>query len=294
VLALILIAAGVVAWIALRDWRRGYESTRGATVVRFTLHSELVRRDLHEILVVPAGGVRGRELLVFLHGRSSPPDSNLRQPRFDALRDLGRRATNVLLDDGGDHSYWHDRRDGKWGTSVLREAIPAALARSHADARRVAIGGLSMGGFGALDLARLAPGRFCAIGGHSAAIWFRGADTPSGAFDDAEDFARHDLLGFARASTLYRVPVWIDVGREDPFLQADLALARELRARGTRVRLVVHGGGHSGWSRRMGGYLRFYTAACAERMTTARLRTVGVRRKGEPISWAATGMAVRF
>ena len=119
-----------------------------------------------------------------------------------------------------------------------------------------------MGGFGALDLASRAPGRFCAIGAHSAALWFRGADTPSGAFDDADDFARHDLLSFARTKALYRVPVWIDVGREDPFLQADTALARELRARGTRVRLVVHGGGHSGWWGRIGEYLRFYAGAC--------------------------------
>jgi len=262
VLGLVVLVAAA-AWIGLRDWRRGYVSTRGATVTRFTLHSDLARRDLHEILVVPDGGGRDRELLVFLHGRGSPPDSNLRQPLFDALHDLGRQAPNVLLADGGDHSYWHDRRDGKWGTAVLREAIPAALARSHADERRVAIGGISMGGFGALDLARRAPGRFCAVGAHSAALWFRGADTPSGAFDDAEDFARHDVIGFARTRALYRVPVWIDVGRADPFLQADTALAHELRARGTRVRLVVHGGGHSGWSSRMADYLRFYAAACA-------------------------------
>jgi hypothetical protein len=36
-----------------------------------------------------------------------------------------------------------------------------------------------------------------------------------------------------------------------------------LRDHGTRVRLAVHGGGHSGWSGRMGEYLRFYAAACA-------------------------------
>ena len=104
--------------------------------------------------------------------------------------------------------------------------------------------------------------RFCAVGAHSAALWFRGADTPSGAFDDAQDFDRHDLLRFARARTLYHVPVWIDVGRADPFLQADTALARELLAHGTHVRLVVHGGGHSGWSARIGEYVRFYARAC--------------------------------
>jgi enterochelin esterase-like enzyme len=262
ILVLVALAAGA-AWIGLRDWRRGYRTTRGASVLRFTLRSGLVHRDLHEVLVLPAGGGRRRELLVFLHGRSSPPDSNLRQPLFDALHDLGRRAPAVLLVDGGDHSYWHDRRDGEWGRSVLAEAIPAGLARSHADGHRVAIGGISMGGFGALDLARLAPTRFCAIGAHSAALWFRGGDTPSGAFDDAQDFSRHDLLRFAKIRALYRVPVWIDVGRDDPFMQADTTLAHELRARGTAVRLRVHGGGHSGWSGRMAEYLHFYAHACA-------------------------------
>jgi S-formylglutathione hydrolase FrmB len=120
-----------------------------------------------------------------------------------------------------------------------------------------------MGGFGALDLARLAPGRFCAVGAHSPALWSRGGNTPSGAFDDAQDFADHDLLRSAKARVLYRVPVWIDVGRADPFFDADVTLARELRARGARVHLVLHGGGHGGWSGRMGEYLSFYASACA-------------------------------
>ena len=108
-----------------------------------------------------------------------------------------------------------------------------------------------MGGFGALDLARLAPARFCAVGAHSAALWFRGADTPAGAFDNADDFERNDLLRFARERVLYRVPGWIDVGKADPFLEADTSLAHELKARGARVRLVAMAAdtaaGQAGW-----------------------------------------------
>jgi enterochelin esterase-like enzyme len=262
--ALIAVLA-LVAWIAVRDWRRGYWTTRGAHVVRFTLSSRLTHRHLHEILVEPSGSLKGRELLVFLHGRGSPPSSNLRQPFFDALRKLGRRAPAVLLVDGGDHSYWHDRSDGAWGSSLVREAIPAALARSGADARRIAIGGISMGGFGALDVARLNPGLFCAVGAHSPALWFRGADTPAGAFDDAADFARHDLIAAARGRRLFAVPVWIDVGRDDPFYDADRALSTELRARGEQVAFHSHAGGHSGWSSRMGSYLAWYAEACPAR-----------------------------
>jgi S-formylglutathione hydrolase FrmB len=181
---------------------------------------------------------------------------------FDALHDVGDDAPVVLLADGGDHSYWHNRRDGDWATALLHEAIPSALTRSHADRQRVAIGGISMGGFGALDLARVAPARFCAVGAHSAALWFRGGETAAGAFDDAEDFGRHDLLRFASRGRIYRTPVWIDVGRDDPFSRADVALARELRAHGTHVHLDVHDGGHSGWSSRMDEYIRFYAQSC--------------------------------
>ena len=49
-----------------------------------------------------------------------------------------------------------------------------------------------MGGYGALLLG--AYGHFCAIGGHSPALWFSGADSAAGAFDDAEDYARHDIV----------------------------------------------------------------------------------------------------
>ena len=251
----------IPGWIVVRDLRRGYRGALGARVVHFSLQSRLLRRKLGEVLVTPRGGGRGRPLLVFLHGRSASPGSNLTDPFFRGLRALGSRAPNVLFANGGDHSYWHNRADGPWGSYVLREAIPAALRRSGADSHRVAIGGISMGGFGALDLARIAPKRFCAVGAHSAALWARGTDTPSGAFDDAEDFARHDLIRFARSRALYGVPVWIDVGRDDPFVQADTTLAGELRSHGT-VKFQVHGGGHSGWSGRMPEYLRFYASAC--------------------------------
>ena len=101
--------------------------------------------------------------------------------------------------------------------------------------------------------------RFCALGAHSAALWTAGGQTPAGAFDDAGDFAQHDLISFAREHTMYGVPVWIDVGRDDPFEHADTILADELRAHGVHVTFQLHGGGHGGWSGRMPEYLRWYS-----------------------------------
>ena len=179
-----------------------------------------------------------------------------------AIRKLGARAPVVVLANGGDHSYYHDRRDGKWGSYVLREVIPAAVHRYHVNASRVAIAGFSMGGFGALDLARFR--RFCAVGGHSAAMWRTGGETPQGAFDDAEDFARNDVLGAAAANPhLYgRAKVWIDVGTGDPFRSADTELARRL----SRVRFHLWHGGHdsSYFEGHASEILGFYASALAK------------------------------
>jgi S-formylglutathione hydrolase FrmB len=229
--------------------------TRGVQVERFTLHSRYVPGARHEVLVRPKGAGPGRPLLVLLHGRGASPDSFLDQGLAGALRAVGARAPDVLLADGGDASYWHDRRDGRWGTYLLREAIPAAVARLHADGTLVAIGGESMGGFGALDAARLHPRRFCAVGAHSAALWPTGGSTPAGAFDDAADFARHDVI---YSQFRFRGPVWIDVGDHDPFVASDteFGVVHHLRVR-------VWPGSHSGsyWAAHMRAYVRFYAQA---------------------------------
>lgn len=240
-----------------------YSSTQGAKIVRYTLASRLMHRPLKQVVVVPAGGGAGHPLLVMLHGRSSGADQFLGDPMFRELKALGRQAPVILIPSGGDHSYWHDRADGPWGTYVVHEAIPAALARTHADPRRLAIGGVSMGGFGSLDIARLHP-EFCAIGASSAAIWPTAGQTVSGAFDDPADFARHDVMGAAARGNPYgHAAVLVDVGETDGFRFNDQRVADDLRAHGANVTFRFQPGGHSGWRGRMDQYLRFYSAALA-------------------------------
>jgi S-formylglutathione hydrolase FrmB len=230
-------------------------------VTNFAVQSKLMGRQLYEQLVTPAGGGEGRPLLVFLHGYGGTPSDTLSPAFVMALRRLGDRAPVVLLPDGGT-GWWHDRKEGPWGSYVLREAIPAALRRSGADRDRVAIGGISMGGFGALDLARIEPKRFCAVGGHSPAVLRR--DESGFGFDNAADYARHDLLSLARRRSLYDAPVWIDVGNHDQLRPAAAQLTRELRNDGDDVSFHVWPGGHDGgyWDAHFADYLRFYADAC--------------------------------
>ena len=121
-----------------------------------------------------------------------------------------------------------------------------------------------MGGFGAFAVARRRPARFCAVGGHSSALWLRGGDAAPGAFDDAADFSRNDLIRVARARG--RTPwgsarLWLDGGSADPFRVADERFATALG-----IRMHRWAGAHDGayWRRHYGRYLRFYAAALAD------------------------------
>jgi S-formylglutathione hydrolase FrmB len=236
----------------------------GAHVVRFTVRSELVGRSLKEVAVVPGGDTsRPRPLLVFLHGRGQEPDDFLSSEFYAALASLGDRAPVVVALDGGDHSYWHDRRGGRWGSYVLKEALPEAVRRLGVDGSRVAIGGVSMGGYGAFDLARRH--RFCAAGGHSPAFWLSAGSTAPGAFDDAADFSRHDVYAFVRSRRrpFGDVPLWIDRGDHDPFFSADRSVVRALRASGSHVSSHVWPGAHTTayWRSHTARYLQFYADA---------------------------------
>ncbi len=274
----IAVAAGAFVGKARLDAaKRGYSTTLGATVVHYSLASALLGRKLDEIAIVPPGGER-RPLLVLLHGRHDPsrlswlipartgPESMLSDALFAGLARLGRRAPVVVVVNGGAHSYYHDRRDGRWGSMVLDEAIPDAVRRFGTKPGRIAIGGISMGGYGALHLAAQRPDEFCAVGGHSAALWRSGGASAPGAFDDAADFARNDVFAAAGKGRLDVLPLWIDGGAGDPFHDADAAFVALLRRRGARVSYHVWPGAHteSYWQAHMAAYLRFYASALAD------------------------------
>jgi S-formylglutathione hydrolase FrmB len=256
------------------------KDTYGARVIHFTIVNG--GRILPEVAVIPAGSApHPRPLLVLLHALIGDPSSTLTQAVFAALARLGPEAPDIVSPYSPTGSYWHDRAGqppnyetrGDWGSYVVNQVIPRAIALLHADPHRIAIAGNSMGGFGALDIARLHPGVFCAVAAHSPALFAsysysyptQSTESAPGNFDNAADFARHDLLRAAALGTdLYgHAEVWIDAGNRDQHVAADRTLARLLREHGARVQFHVWPGGHDNfyWNFHQRDYFSFYAAA---------------------------------
>jgi poly(3-hydroxybutyrate) depolymerase len=226
-------------------------NTQGARVLHLTIASRLVHGAMPLTLVTPAGGGAHRPLLVFLHGLHGlgyDNNSQLTDQMFAALHALGPSAPDIAFP-YGDDSYWANSPGAAWSSYVLDEVIPKALTVLHADPRRVAIGGISMGGFGAYAIAGLDPDRFCAVGGHSAAIG-QGGGGPL------------DLIAAATANPkpYGHAQLWLDGGDADPFHAADEQFAGALH-----IPMHVWPGGHdlSYWNAHWSNYLGFYAHALA-------------------------------
>jgi enterochelin esterase-like enzyme len=128
--------------------------------------------------------------------------------------------------DGGD-TYWHRRANGDDPEAMMLEELLPRLAAAGAVTSRVGVLGWSMGGYGALLLARRHPGLVAVAVASSPAVWRSFGDSATGAFDSAGDFTTHRVLDVGPAPGVsYR----IDCGRADPFHDVSRLLAGQLHA----------------------------------------------------------------
>jgi enterochelin esterase-like enzyme len=197
------------------------------------LESRARGREVAWRVAYPPGHREGDALPValVLHGRGGNEDSAFSDLALDGyLADVvaaGAQPFALAAVDGGDHGYWHARRDGDDPLTMLTDEFVPLLSRQGLVTSKVAVFGWSMGGYGALLLAETAgPGRIAAVAADSPALWRRAADSASGAFDGAADFADHDV--FARRARLAGIPVRVACGDRDPFCPAVREFVRDV------------------------------------------------------------------
>jgi enterochelin esterase-like enzyme len=202
-------------------------------------------------IAYPPGTEAGDALpfLLVLHGRGDDHRAVLGSHALGAfLAQAVRRGTApfaLVAVDGGDHDYWHPRASGADTQKMLVDELLPLVATHGLRVDRFALGGWSMGGYGALLLAeRLGPSRVTAVAVDSPAIWTRAADTAPGAFDSRQDFEKHDVL--RQAAALRRIPIRVTCGTGDPFLPG----VRALLAVQPHAEHDIGSGGHDlGWWR---------------------------------------------
>jgi enterochelin esterase-like enzyme len=188
-----------------------------------TLTSKHMAQPVKWTVAVPEGSLTG--VVYCLHGHE-------RDHRFvfdeihvpDVAASVQARVAIAAVD-GGTDSYWHKRRNGDDPLAMLLdEFVP--LVEARVPARRRALLGWSMGGYGALLAAERAPTQFAAVAASSPALWTEPGLSAEGAFDSADDYREHDV--YADVARLAPLTVRVDCGTGDPFYPAVKKFVAEL------------------------------------------------------------------
>jgi enterochelin esterase-like enzyme len=201
-------------------------------------YSAARRRMVGYTIAYPPGHRPGDELplVVMLHaygGDHAHALSGMSPAQALALKPGGRPLAPmamVTVDGGG--GYWNPHPGDDPMAMLTGELIPRCqrlgLGRPP---RRIALMGISMGGYGALLLAEKYRRLFAAVAAVSPAVWTsypQARRANPGAFASAAAFAAGDVV--AHAAALGHRPVRIASGYEDPFRPGVRALARALPA----------------------------------------------------------------
>lgn len=168
----------------------------------------------------------------------------------------------IVMPDDGETTYWANWSEGpRWGDYVTEDVVSTIdqRYRTLANPRSRAIGGLSMGGLGALNLALQHPDVFGVVGGHSPSV--RLERDPALWFLAGDNFWDHNPVWLAaNAPGIENISIWMDAGTEDVWLPNIKAVRDALVNRGLHPNWHNFPGPHEAeyWIEHVPDYLRFY------------------------------------
>jgi enterochelin esterase-like enzyme len=171
----------------------------------------------------------------------------------------------VMPDDGG-QTYWANWSEGgpRWGDYVSEDIVATVDQRyrtlPYASSR--AIGGLSMGGLGALNLAFQHPEVFGVVGAHSPSV--RLEPDPALWFLTGQTFWDNNPIWLAQhRADLDSLKIWLDAGTDDIWLPNIEAVQQTLVEQGLHPEWHVFQGDHEAeyWIEHVPDYLHYYSGA---------------------------------
>jgi S-formylglutathione hydrolase FrmB len=250
----------------------------GARVIEENLYSPTL--DLHTTyrIMLPGGydaGTRRYPVLYMLHGVAGDSSEWESIGLLDAAdRMIGRGEIDpflVVLPNGG-ANYWVNQATGaRWADYVVDDVVKQVDRnyRTVTSPRGRAIGGLSMGGEGAMRIAMTRPGVFGTAAAHSPSLrtaFDQFAPELQALFGDEDAWrAATPLWLVMDTDTAYGLNLAIDIGEDDPW-RANVELLHErMASRGISHRFEVLPGEHAAeyWIDNVDHYLAFYSSALA-------------------------------
>lgn len=217
-------------------------------------------------------------LIVLLHGRGGNyKDWEMGgdiKATLDAMIANNEMPPSVVVMPDGFNCWYLDMPDCKVETAIMRELIPYATKQFNAGKSRGTryIAGLSMGGYGALNIALKYPSEFSAAGLLSPAVY---TPLPPSNSSARKDFAKNNQFDEAQwIANLYtsrlpkyfaqpdRVKLYIHSGDDDEFfVENDAArLYHVMRVRENPAELRISNGKHSWdvWKESVRGALGYF------------------------------------
>ena len=244
-------------------------NTVASDLLRDKLPSRLLGRDVPFTVYLPTGyktSTGQYPVIYLLHGADG--DENEWATKGGAVETLDgqirrreMRAAIVVMPTFGPASWYTDGVAEKVESAMMQELIPYVEANYKASTQRThrSIAGLSMGGYGALNISLHFPQRFCAAGIISPAIYdplppetSAARRTPQFVRDGQFDPATWTSLNYAvwlegYAKQNSHVPMWIVSGDHDRLgiaLMSASLYSKMLAIQPTEVELRIIDGDH--------------------------------------------------
>jgi enterochelin esterase-like enzyme len=241
------------------------------------LYSSALARVMPYLIYLPPGydteANAHYPVIYLLHGLGGTYTEWYRYGEFDTADRLirsGEIPPLIIVLPEGERGYWVDHANGgpQWGTYVTRDVVSEIDGRYRTipDGAHRAIGGMSMGGYGALELAMNNPGEFGVVGANAPTL--HSYDSAPDYYGDHAYFLAHnpatliaDDPNDARALTMS-----LEVGQDDIWLPIVTSLHEELADLGVQHLWQVYAGGHSSesWQAHVDDDLHFYGTALQE------------------------------